>query len=208
MVTNPNDISDTNAKTSEPYKILIVGDPDITTSFIHSAIENITQEGKNQFSMFIAKVQINDMRFELWHCDKENNKINKEQFESAQGVIALFNKGDENSFNYIPHCITEVIANSGKMLPTYVVGMVDENTEDDIPKEDILEYLYNLGNTASCLVPYAELEVQEFADIESVLTDLVRIIDCNQIEKCYAKPAIIRGKCGLKQFNSNLPITH
>ncbi|MCE7735567.1 MAG: hypothetical protein GPJ54_11860 [Candidatus Heimdallarchaeota archaeon] len=182
------------------FKILIVGDPDIATSFFSKNESNEMQPG-TVTTLKAREINIQDMRFELWYCHElKDPKERDETFEEAEGVIALFAKGDRDSFGYIPHCITDVVKFAGKMLPTFVLGLSKENLLEQISKEDVLDYLYSLGNVSSCMIPYVELDKPTFQSVEEVLMDLVKIIECDKIDNCFTKPAILRGHCGLKQF--------
>ena len=184
------------------FKILIVGDPDIATTFFSDTKTDELQT-TSITKIKAREINIQDMRFELWYChEMENDEEEKRNaFEEASGVIALFNKGEETSFSYIPHCISEVVKYSGRMLPTFVLGLSRENVLETVSKEDVLDYLYSLGNVSACMIPYVELNSPNFTNIEEVLIDLVKIIDCDKIDNCFAKPAILRGNCGLKQFD-------
>ncbi|MHA2098465.1 MAG: hypothetical protein ACW99A_07245 [Candidatus Kariarchaeaceae archaeon] len=195
-----NSSTDVAENDIKKFKILIVGDPDVTTSFFSRNRTN-ELEPSTITTLKAREINIQDMRFELWYChEMESSEEKNQSFEDAEGVIALFSKGDKDSFSYIPHCISDVIKYAGKMLPTFVMGLSKDDLIEQISREDVLDYLYSLGNVSACMVPYVELERPSFTSIEEVLIDLVKIIECNRIENCFIKPAILRGQCGLKQF--------
>ena len=184
VMNNSSDIVENGIKR---FKILIVGDPDVATSFFSRNDSNELQPGTIT-TLKAREINIQDMRFELWYCHEMKDPEERNQaFEDAEGVVALFTKGDQDSFGYIPHCISDVIKYAGKMLPTFVLGLSKDNFLEQLSKEDVLDYLYSLGNVSACMIPYVELDTPTFQSVEEVLKDLVKIIDCKMAATRHSK---------------------
>ena len=180
-----------SSETTKSYKILLIGQPDERNIFLEAINLN---KGK-QNNHYIMK--LGETRLDVYTPEFNDSTL----YEKADGSITLFNHANIETFYDLPNVIANTIRQVGKMIPTVVVGIniLPSSIHDEkISREEVLDYLYKLGDVCTCMIPYFELI--EKTTNTTIFSDLITIIECKDIERCFKIAAIRRGKCGIHQF--------
>ena len=180
-----------SSETTKSYKILLIGQTDETNIFLEANKLNKVKNN-NYYVMDIGETKLT-----IYTPDFNDSSL----YENVDGSITLFNHANLDTYYDLPNVIANTIRQAGKMPPTVVVGIniLPSSVHDErLSKEEVLEYLYTLGDVCTCMIPYFELV--EKSSTQTVFEDLITIIECKDIERCFKITAIRRGKCGIHQF--------
>jgi GTPase SAR1 family protein len=200
MLSTESDASSRQDSKTEKLKIIFIGDDKTGRSEIFAnllATENTESKG----AITSISKNLDGTLYEFWNfLNSDNLKSKKElYYTDADAAIAVFNRQDTESFTSIPCWISEMIKFK-KMLPLVIIGNSVGKAENVVNKEEVLEFVYNLGDCSACKIPYIETTSPEKLNYSEILKNLLLIIECDKKDKCFDKVSQLRKLCDLQQF--------